>query len=242
MRGKPNVLLIPGFMCDAGLWHATLPVLQDAAEVHFCDLSRDASIDAMAERALAEAPDRFVAVGFSMGGYVAREIALRQPDRVSGLVLANSSARGSTEAEKRRNQGLVKITARQGFKGLSGAALRQSVHPDRAADTALLADIDAMARRLGGEVFLNQLRAERDDGHWQLRDIRCPALVIWSRQDRLRTYAEARALTEGLSDARFEIIEDCGHMTPLEKPQEVAGLLIKYLGLWGGTGSPEPDP
>ena len=41
----------------------------------------------MAQRALADAPPSFVMVGFSMGGYVAREIVRAAPDRVSGLVL-----------------------------------------------------------------------------------------------------------------------------------------------------------
>ena len=60
------LLLAPGFMCDADLWRDMADVLGTLGPLVHADLSRDPSIEAMAERALAGAPPRFVMVGFSM--------------------------------------------------------------------------------------------------------------------------------------------------------------------------------
>jgi pimeloyl-ACP methyl ester carboxylesterase len=53
--------------------------------------------------------------------------------------------------------------------------------------------------------------------------------VIACRQDRLRTLAETERMAENLPQARFEVIEDCGHMAPLEKPHALAALLADWV-------------
>src|SRR3546814_16448588 len=74
-------------MCDADLWTEVTPLLAPGWNVVHGDLFHDDTIPAMAARVLAAAPERFVAVGFSMGGFAAREMALRAPGRVGGLAL-----------------------------------------------------------------------------------------------------------------------------------------------------------
>jgi len=53
--------------------------------------------------------------------------------------------------------------------------------------------------------------------------------VIACRQDRLRTLAEIERMAENLPQARFEVIEDSGHMAPLEKPHALATLLANWV-------------
>ena len=69
----------------------------------------------------------------------------------------------------------------------------------------------------------------RRDGYADLERIACPALVVACRQDRLRTIAETERMAERLPHARFEVIEDCGHMAPLERPRELAALLADWI-------------
>jgi pimeloyl-ACP methyl ester carboxylesterase len=84
-----------------------------------------------------------------------------------------------------------------------------------------------MALRLGQTSFLNQLGLERPNGLLTLGKIKCPTLVIWSRQDELRSLQEAKELAKGIPNANLEIIEDCGHMTPMEAPEKLIALLGK---------------
>src|ERR1700674_5025654 len=71
---RPVLALLPGALCDAGLWRHQIADLADLAEVRCGDLTRDDSIAAMAARVLADMPARFALAGFSLGGHVALEI------------------------------------------------------------------------------------------------------------------------------------------------------------------------
>src|SRR3546814_11452497 len=61
-----SLVLLPGFMCDADLWTEVTPLLAPCWNAVHGDLFRDDTIPAMAARVLAAAPERFVAVGFSI--------------------------------------------------------------------------------------------------------------------------------------------------------------------------------
>ncbi len=222
-----NLVLLPGFMCDADLWADMAPDLAKIGEVHFGNVYEDDSLHGMAERVLAGAPEKFVLVGFSMGGFVARVLALLAPQRVSGVAFVATSARGYTPEEtERRKQGLLPGNRPSGAPVLTAAL---GLHPDRERDPALLGRLRAMQRRLGPEVRARQAGMVRLDGYAELARIACPSLVVACRQDRLRTMEETRRMADCLPDARFEVIEDCGHMAPLEKPHELAALLDDWI-------------
>lgn len=227
--GGDRLLLLPGFMCDADLWTGVVPALTRRWRIEHGDIFRDSSIEAMAERVLEAAPERFVAVGFSMGGFVAREMALTAPDRVRALVLIATSAMGTTPERAARNRERRARIAGQPFRGLSRSDLKRALHPSRRGDAALVERMLAMGARLGKEVLLRQLAAERGDGHGRLAEIRCPTLVVAADSDELRPRAETDRLAAGIPDARYEIIRDCGHMIPLERPTVLAELLSGWL-------------
>jgi pimeloyl-ACP methyl ester carboxylesterase len=224
-----NLVLCPGFMNDRGLWARMETGLAALSRCHFADLGQDASLADIARRLLAAAPAKFVLIGFSMGGYVAREVVKQAPLRVTGLVLMNTSARPYGANKIERNRGIIDVTKERGFRGLSRTALRNTLHPDRRHDDSLLHAMRDMALRMGEAAFLRQLALERRDGRPHLNDIECPTLVVWSRQDGLRSLEEARELSNGIANARLEIIENCGHMTPLEQPDELLRILRDWL-------------
>lgn len=224
-----DILLLPGFMCDAQLWDDVRPALSELGTLHFGDLTHDRTFEAMADRVLAAAPERFALVGFSMGGFVAREIALKAPDRVERLALLNSSARGDDAEQARRKAGLAQAAAARGFRGLSRHSVLSSLHPERRSDERIVTKIREMADRIGKEGFVNQIGVLRRDGHGALERISCPTLVVWCRQDELRSLAEAEELAHGIPGATLEIVEECGHMLPLEAPDETVGLLRAWL-------------
>jgi len=77
-----DIVLLPGFMCDNDLWRDMVPELSTLGQLHYGNVFHDDTLEGMAQRVLAEAPARFVLVGFSMGGFVARVLALMAPQRV----------------------------------------------------------------------------------------------------------------------------------------------------------------
>ena len=219
-----TIVLLPGFMCDADLWTDMVPDLGKIGHLHYGNVYADDTLEGMARRVLDEAPERFVLVGFSMGGFVARVLTLMAPGRVEGVAFVATSAREYTMEERaRRQQGFLPGNRPKS----NGNAL--GLHPDRDRDPVLLDRLRGMQKRLGPEVRKRQSALIRKDGYEDLKQITCPSLVIACRQDRLRTFAETERMAKNLPHARFEVIEDCGHMAPLEKPHELAALLGGWI-------------
>lgn len=224
-----SMLLVPGFMLDADLWRDVEPGLTEFGPLQHADLAQDATISEMARRALSEAPPRFVLVGFSMGGYVAREILRQDPGRVSALILIATSARGDSASQIQRRAAIAAQGDPSTFKGLSRSAVASSLHPDNADRPELIARIQEMGHRLGGTVFRRQSLLDRSDEQDRLATITCPVLVIAGEQDKLRSRAEVLELHQGLVGSAFEIIDNTGHMIPLEAPQRLVEVMTNWL-------------
>ncbi len=227
-----SLVLLPGFMCDADLWTDMLPDLERLGSLHFGNVFEDDSLEGMARRVLDAAPEKFVLVGFSMGGFVARILTLLAPDRVAGVAFVATSARGYSDEERARRQAGYRPGDRPPQP--SGAATTAlALHPDRETDPVLLDRLRSMQRRLGSEVRKRQAALVRLDGYADLERIDCPSLVVACRQDRLRTFEETERMARHLPRADFAVLEDCGHMAPLEKPRELTALLAGWIARAG---------
>jgi pimeloyl-ACP methyl ester carboxylesterase len=224
-----SLLLVPGFMADETLWRDLEAPLAPFAPLYHADLRHDSSIEAMARRALDAAPPSFLLVGFSMGGYVARDIARLAPERVRALVLIATSTRPDTPALRQRKGAIGHAAPSIAFSGLSRIAVASSLHPKERGNEALIERVRAMGMRLGGEVFRRQSVLERPGDIDRLHEIRCPTLVVAAAQDQLRSLEEARELQAGIPGATLEIIEDTGHMIPIEAPQRLADVIVPWL-------------
>jgi pimeloyl-ACP methyl ester carboxylesterase len=209
-------------MCDSDLWRDMVPDLSRLGQLHYGNLFEDNTLEGMARRVLGEAPERFVLVGFSMGGFVARVLTLMAPERVTGVAFVCTSARGFSDEERSR-----RMAGRSHPGGSNGVA--RGLHPDRERDPVLLDRLRGMQRRLGPEVWKRQAALVRLDGYAELERIACPAMVIAARQDRFRAFNETERMVRHLPRAHFDVIEDCGHMAPLEKPHELAKLLADWI-------------
>jgi pimeloyl-ACP methyl ester carboxylesterase len=221
--------LLPGALCDAALWRHQIAGLADIADVRVGDLTRDDSIGAMAARALASLPPRFALAGLSLGGYVALEIMRRAPDRVTRLALLDTSARPEPSAEV--ESGIPASTAEPARAAGATPMTTLLVHPMRLGDRRLATILAAMADRVGRKAFLRQQQAilRRQDSWPDLAAIRCPTLLLCGRQDRLAPPALQQEMADAIPGARNVVIEDCGHLSPLERPEMVTKALRDWL-------------
>lgn len=224
------LVLLPGLLCDAELWRDVVARLGDAVSPQVPDLTRDDSLGAMAERVLAAAPPRFALVGLSMGGYVAFEILRRAPERISRLALIDTGAAPDSSGRAERRETAMASLGVGRFAGVTGRLLPQLVHP-RHVDGPVGARVRAMAERVGAEAFLRQQRAilDRPDFRPGLGAIRAPTWVAVGDSDVLTPPAAAREIYLGIPDARLHVFADCGHLPPLEQPEETARLLARWL-------------
>ena len=226
-----NLILCPGLLCDPALWRAQIDGLQECVSLLVADFTLDDSITAMAERVLGVAPDTFALAGLSMGGYVAQEIVRQAPERVSHLALLDTSARQDSETVSRRRQDLIALAGRGRFRGVTPKLMPMLVHPERLDDTALTDDIQAMVERVGGEAFLRQQKAiqGRVDGREDLARITCPTLVLCGREDQLTPLDAHIEMAENIPGADLVVLGRCGHMSAMERPDDVTTALRNWL-------------
>jgi len=227
-----TLILLPGLLCDFRLWAHQAAALAPGTKVVVPDLSQDESLGAMAERVLAAAPPRFALGGLSMGGYLAMEIMRRAPDRVERLALMCTNALADPPEQRQRRQDAIALAASPaGFDQVIAAQTAVLFSARSAADPALSALFRAMALAVGPEGFARQQRAimARPDSRPSLGTIACPTLVLCGAQDTLTPPDLHRTLAEAIPAARLEIVEDSGHLAPIEQPEPVSAALSSWL-------------
>lgn len=231
MSTKVPLLFLSSLLCDAQMWQHQIKSLKSIADCQVADLTCHNSMGALARSVLASAPTQFALAGLSMGGYVALEIMRQAPERVIKLCLMNTSARADTPEQKKRRQMLLAMSDSGEFKGVTPRLLPMIIHPDRLEDVELTQTIQSMAERTGREAFQNQQMAimHRIDSRDYLKFIRCPVRVIAGAEDLLTPPDVMREIADGIPGARYNVIKNCGHLSALEKPEEVNALMKKWL-------------
>ena len=232
MANRAMLVLVPGLLCDARLWRAQAEALSDVADCWVADATRSDTMTGLARDLLVDAPfERFALAGLSMGGYIALEILRQDPGRVERLALLDTSARADTPEQSQRRRDFIALAGRGRFLGVTDALLPLLVHASRLEDAPLVAVVKAMARDVGKEAFVRQERAimSRADSRALLPGIACPTLVLCGRQDALTPLDRHEEIAAAVPSARLEIVEDCGHLSTLERPAAVSAALRRWL-------------
>ena len=226
-----SIVLVPGLLCTARLYAEQIPTLQRLGPVTVADHTRDDSMAAIAERVLADAPPRFALAGLSMGGYVAFEIVRQAPERVARLALLSTSARVDPPeiSERRRRQ--IALAEDGRFGAVAGMQFPLLVHRSRLDDEGLQTLVRLMADEIGAEAFVRQQTAiiGRADSRPDLAAIACPTLVVVGDGDELIAPENSVEIADGIPGARLLTIAECGHLSTLERPEQMTAALTEWL-------------
>ena len=236
-HAKPCLVLLPGLLCDAAVWHEQGRALQSAHCI-VPSFGTLASLTAMARSVLGAVPAaRFSLAGHSMGGRVALEIARLAPERIERFALFDSGldpiADGDAgERERTSRLSLLRLARQEGMRKMGLHWARGMVHPARLGTPLFDAILD-MIERQTPEIFEAQIQAllNRPDGREGLTRLSCPILFACGRQDTwspLSRHQEMHALFPG---SRLVEIEDCGHMSTMEQPAAVSDALASWMKL-----------
>jgi pimeloyl-ACP methyl ester carboxylesterase len=188
--------------------------------------------------------DRAHMVGNSMGGRVAIEVGLRAPQRVGGLVLLAPAV----AFVKRPWLRLVQVLRPElgvlphGFTRRQVAGQLRGLFADPDAIDPAIADIavDEFRRIYASPnaraAFLTAARSlylDRPFGtggfYERLSELRPPALFIWGADDPLISPSFARHVAEWLPSAEQIVLDGCGHVPQIERPEQTSGLVQSFL-------------
>lgn len=240
---KPQLLLLPGLLCDRTVWLAQMAALEADWDCQVPVYENETRISDMADVVLAKGGGRLALAGHSMGGRVAMEVVRKAPERVTHLALLDTGytplkagKAGQEEIDSR--QALVQQARTEGMRAMGWEWMKGMVHPERLNDTALCEAILDMIARKTPEQFAGQQEAliGRPDATPVLKGLTCPVQFICGRQDSwspLGRHYDMAALcpdTDGLApEARVTAVEDAGHMSTMERPDPVSLALRDLL-------------
>jgi pimeloyl-ACP methyl ester carboxylesterase len=234
---KTPLLLVPGLLCSPRLFAPQTAGLKDVADMVVPDwraapLSVYDSWEATGRWVAGLMPSgAFALAGLSLGGIVAAEIMRLMPERVTRLALLDTGMRGQDEGERAVRRARIRLAEEGHFELMLGLQMSRFLPAYRLPDKPLVDEVMAMCRETGVEIYKRQeeLAAVRPDRRPDLPAIRCPTIVVCGRDDAATPLELSQEMVAAIKGSRLVVIEQCGHLITLEKPEETNAILRKWL-------------
>lgn len=196
---------------------------------------RDLATDAAGLLAALEVPSAHV-LGFSMGGMVAQELVLAQPERIRTLTLAGTycGGEGSALATAQATRILGDAMATRDRERAVQAAWEVNVSQSFAAEQQAHADFMqiGLAKGVASAVVMEQMRAiVGHDTTARLALIEAPTLIVHGSEDMMLPVVNAHLIAQLMPRARLEIIDGAGHLFFWEQPERAAALLLEHAAV-----------
>ena len=216
---------------SARVFDTLMPHVWAHGATTIADTRRDAVVVGMAARSLDAAPESFVLVGISMGGYIALEVVREALGRVRALALMSTSATPDTpeQADSRRRQ--LDLARAGRYDDIVTAAFPLPWSTRATATTPSWPRFGRSQPTSRAEAFCTQLKAviDRPDSRPVLSTINCPTAVIHGAGDQLITLDHGRGTAASVPFATLTVVEAAGHLAAQEQPAAVGKALDALL-------------
>ena len=239
------LLLVHGWPHDRTMWVGQLGGLAPYARLIAPDLRGVGGSTVRAPYTIDQYADDLVAFldslglasavvcGLSMGGYIAFSMLRRHRDRIRGLILADTRASADTDDTRANRSRLIALIEQEGMTALAARQLPSMVGRSTLERRSPLAEtVRRMMASAPPEGAIGALRAmaERPDSTPLLRTIDLPTLVVGGAEDGITPPDVLRAMSAAIPNSRIEILEQGGHLSPLERPAAFNHVVTEFLG------------
>ena len=221
-------LFVPGLLSDERVWQKVCKSIEGNNVV--ANVTRDNDIREMAKRLLAEHAGKLLIIGHSMGARVAIEMAYQAPERVEGLVLANTGHAPLRQGERERRQRKI-LMAHGNMQQMVAEWLPPMLAEGRDTDASLVADLTDMATQIGPIVHQRQIEAliNRPNATEILPQISCPVLLITGDKDLWSPLKQHQEMAELLTSVTLKVIKNAGHFMPIEQPDSAQSIIATWM-------------
>jgi 3-oxoadipate enol-lactonase len=176
--------------------------------------------------------DEAVIGGLSMGGYVTFAIFRLAPERVTGMILADTRSAADSEEGVKSRRALLENVREQGVSAVADQMIGKLVgettrreRPELAADVRRAIEANGAA---GVEAAIYALMT-RPDSTPDLARIACPTLIIVGEEDTVTPPADAHALHAAIAGSTLTPIPRAGHLSNLEAPEDFSRTIGQWL-------------
>ncbi|WP_428774486.1 alpha/beta fold hydrolase [Vibrio sp.] len=226
------LIWLPGLLCDGGLFEDVNKGLPGWVAPSCIQLATLSTMEQLAHDVLLQAPPEFVLGGLSMGGILAFEVYRQAPERVKGLILMDTNAADEKPEVTEKRNDLVSQALSGQFAAITPEVLLPVlIHPSRLNNRVLTQQIEQMAINVGVDAFSAHADAlaNRPDSRPLLAQISVPTLVITGKDDLLCPLDNHLLMAKHISDVTLHVLPDCGHLSSMERPKDVAARLTDWF-------------
>lgn len=226
-----DLILVPGLNNTAAVFDRLLPELRGDANCRALTNPALDTVEAIAEAQLPTLPPKFHVVGFSFGGYVALAMLAKAPERITGLTLLCTGCFADSPEQAANRQAAIEKASTGDYEAMIAGQAANAFHPDSLSNTALMDARRAMVHDYGVARFVAHQKAAgaRPDRTDLLRAYRGPLLFAAASHDKVFPPAAFEKMKAALPNAKSAMIDDAGHLAPMEKPAAVAAVLRDWL-------------
>jgi pimeloyl-ACP methyl ester carboxylesterase len=228
---RPKLVCLAGLLCDQRMWQNVASQLEKDANVEIMSFAGFDDLTEMARFVLSSVEGDFALAGHSMGGRVALEIYRLAPQRVTHLALLNTGVHPKSDKEIPGRIRLIDLAKQHGMALLANEWLVPMMSPKGLENRSLMESLEKMVMAYSVEDFEKQIQAliNRPDAEGQLANISVPTLLLSGTQDTWSPVAQHQVIQQKITGSELVVIDDAGHMAPVEQPENVAAALHSWL-------------
>jgi 3-oxoadipate enol-lactonase len=177
--------------------------------------------------------------GLSMGGYIALKAVQNHPDRFDSLILCDTQCHADSPEGKEKRLKAIKNITENGVEGYAEESLKNLFAPasfnTRQKEVAA---IRSMILDTSEKTLCNTLTAlmNREETCSGLENIKIPVLIIVGKEDKLIPPPASKFMHEKINGSVYIEIEEAGHITNLENPDDFNSQLKRFLKAQHFTG------
>ncbi|OOG77647.1 alpha/beta fold hydrolase [Algoriphagus sp. A40] len=244
-EGNIPVIFLHGFPFDKSMWKGQLEFFASSYRVIALDIrgfgkSKDEesslSIDLFANDLIhfmdALNLEKAIVCGLSMGGYILLNAQERYPDRFEALILCDTQCIADSNVVKEKRLEAIQKIESHGPDKFNEGFVKSVFHKNS------LTEKEELVENLSKVVFSNSkhiiaegLRAlsGRSETCSTLSEIAAPTLIICGRADEVTPLAQSESMHQVIEGSELKVIENAGHVSNLEQPEDFNSHLQKFL-------------
>ena len=180
----------------------------------------------------AERIERAIFCGLSLGGYVLFGMLRQAPERVAGLVLADTRTSVDTPERLAARVRSIETARQRGPAAIADEMIPGLLGPTtRATQPAVADDVRRLIESQTAEAIADGLQAmmTRPDSAPVLTRVHVPTLIIVGSEDTITPVSDAEAMHRAIPGSRMVTIPAVGHMSNMEAPREFNEELLEFL-------------
>lgn len=175
-------------------------------------------------------------VGLSMGGMVGMGLGLKHADRLNSLVVCDARADAPSSYRESWSDRIAKVEA-GGIDAIAEQTVQRWFTEAFKSDAAAMERMRAMVKRTSVDGYIGCAKALRElDYARRLPELSAPTLFLVGAQDAGAPPQVMRDMHAATPGSEFALIDGAGHISAVEKPDEVAGAILKFIAGGGSDG------